>query len=161
MTTSIRNQFLMMLAIISLIACGFQLRGGIEANFDSISINGGSAGFVKQLKKRLRQSSIAVLPTDGEVKLEIVDDLLNKRILSLNSDGRISEYELNYKVSYRVKGKNDSEWGQLINNEVRRQYTYDDENVVAKALEEEKLINGMRDELIRTITAQISLQKVS
>jgi LPS-assembly lipoprotein len=160
MTTSIRNQFLMMLAIISLIACGFQLRGGIEANFDSISINGGSAGFVKQLKKRLRQSSIAVLPTDGEVKLEIVDDLLNKRILSLNSDGRISEYELNYKVSYRVKGKNDSEWGQLINNEVRRQYTYDDENVVAKALEEEKLINGMRDELIRTITAQISLQKV-
>ena len=160
MTTSIRNQFLMTLAIISLIACGFQLRGGIEANFDSISINGGSAGFVKQLKKRLRQSSIAVLPTDGEVKLEIVDDLLNKRILSLNSDGRISEYELNYKVSYRVKGKNDSEWGQLINNEVRRQYTYDDENVVAKALEEEKLINGMRDELIRTITAQISLQKV-
>ena len=150
----------MMLAMISLIACGFQLRGGIEANFDSISINGGSAGFVKQLKKRLRQSSIAVLPTDGEVKLEIVDDLLNKRILSLNSDGRISEYELNYKVSYRVKGKNDSEWGQLINNEVRRQYTYDDENVVAKALEEEKLINGMRDELIRTITAQISLQKV-
>ena len=160
MTTSIRNQFLMMLAIISLIACGFQLRGGIEANFDSISINGGSAGLVKQLKKRLRQSSIAVLPTDGEVKLEIVDDLLNKRILSLNSDGRISEYELNYKVSYRVKGKNDSEWGQLINNEVRRQYTYDDENIVAKALEEEKLINGMRDELIRTITAQISLQKV-
>ena len=160
MTTSIRNQFLMTLAMISLIACGFQLRGGIEANFDSISINGGSAGFVKQLKKRLRQSSITVLPTDGEVKLEIVDDLLNKRILSLNSDGRISEYELNYKVSYRIKGQNDSEWGQVISNEVRRQYTYDDENVVAKALEEEKLINGMRDELIRTITAQISLQKV-
>ena len=160
MTTSIRNQFLMILSIISLIACGFQLRGGIEANFDSISIDGGSAGFVKQLKKRLRQSSIVVLPSGGEVKLEIVDDLLNKRILSLNSDGRISEYELNYKVSFRVKGQNDSEWGQLINNEVRRQYTYDDENVVAKALEEEKLINGMRDELIRTITAQISLQKV-
>ena len=53
MTTSIRNQFLMILSIISLIACGFQLRGGIEANFDSISIDGGSAGFVKQLKKRL------------------------------------------------------------------------------------------------------------
>ena len=160
MTTSIRNQFLMILAIISLIACGFQLRGGIEANFDSISIDGGSAGFVKQLKKRFRQSSIVVLPNGGDVKLQIVDDLLDKRILSLNSDGRISEYELNYKVSYRVKGQNDSEWGQLINNEVRRQYTYDDENVVAKALEEEKLINGMRDELIRTITAQISLQKV-
>ena len=88
MTTSIRNQFLMMLAMISLIACGFQLRGGIEANFDSISINGGSTEFVEQLKKRLRQSSIAVLPTGGEVKLEILDDLLNKRILSLNSPAR-------------------------------------------------------------------------
>tara|TARA_B100000035_G_scaffold210907_1_gene180602 strand:- start:65876 stop:66358 length:483 start_codon:yes stop_codon:yes gene_type:complete len=160
MTTSIKNYFLITLTMILLIACGFQLRGSIEANFDSISINGGSAGFVKQLKKRLRQSSIAVLSTGGEVELEIIDDLLNKRILSLNSDGRVSEYELNYKVSYRVKGQSDTEWGQLISNEVRRQYTYDDENVVAKALEEEKLINGMRDELIRTITAQISLQKV-
>ena len=150
----------MLLSIICLIACGFQLRGAIEANFDSISIKGGSNGFVNQLKKRLRQSSIEVLSSGGEVQLEIVDDLLNKRILSLNSDGRVSEYELNYKISYRVKGQNDSEWGQLINNEVRRQYTYDDENVVAKALEEEKLINGMQDELIRTITAQISLQKV-
>lgn len=160
MITSIKNQFLMLLTIISLIACGFQLRGGIEANFDSISINGGSSEFVKQLKKRLKQSSIAVLPNGGEVELEIVNDLLNKRILSLNADGRVSEYELNYKISYRVKGQNEPEWGPLINNEVRRQYTYDDENVVAKALEEEKLINGMRDDLIQTITAQISLKKV-
>ena len=46
MTTSIRNQFLMTLAIISLIACGFQLRGGIKANFDSISIDGGSLSLI-------------------------------------------------------------------------------------------------------------------
>ena len=80
--------------------------------------------------------------------------------MSLNSSGRVSEYELNYKIAYRVKGSSDDEWSQLITNEVRRQYTYDDENIVAKTLEEEKLINGMQDELIRTITAQISLYKV-
>tara|TARA_B100001057_G_C22817190_1_gene937935 strand:- start:189 stop:668 length:480 start_codon:yes stop_codon:yes gene_type:complete len=159
MTTSIRNQFLMMLAIISLIACGFHLRTGIEG-FESITIKGGSASFVKQLKKRLRQSSIEVLATGGEVTLEIVKDSLDKRILSLNSSGRVSEYELNYSISYRIKNQNNADWGQLISNEIRRQYTYDDENVIAKTLEEENLINGMQDELIRTITAQISLQKV-
>ena len=149
----------MMLAIISLIACGFNLRTGIEG-FESITINGGSASFVKQLKKRLRQSSIEVLGSGGEVTLEIVKDSLDKRILSLNSSGRVSEYELNYSISYRIKNQNKADWGQLISNEIRRQYTYDDENVIAKTLEEENLINGMQDELIRTITAQISLQKI-
>ena len=147
-----------MLSIICLIACGFHLRAGIDG-FDSITIKGGSASFVKQLKKRLRQSSIEVLGSGGEITLEIVKDSLDKRILSLNSSGRVSEYELNYSISYRIKNQNKADWGQLINNEIRRQYTYDDENVIAKTLEEENLINGMQDELIRTITAQISLQK--
>tara|TARA_B110000444_G_C18408660_1_gene396998 strand:+ start:102 stop:584 length:483 start_codon:yes stop_codon:yes gene_type:complete len=160
MISSTKNNIVMALSIFLLIACGFQLRGGIEANFDSISINGGSASFVKQLKKRLKQSSIEVVNSEGEIVLEIISDALDKRILSLNSSGRVSEYELNYKIAYRVKGSSDDEWSQLITNEVRRQYTYDDENIVAKTLEEEKLINGMQDELIRTITAQISLYKV-
>lgn len=159
MTTSIKNQLLLILSIIFLVACGFHLRAGIEG-FDSITINGGSASFVKQLKKRLRQSSIEILGSGGEVTLEIVKDSLDKRILSLNSSGRVSEYELNYSISYRFKNQKNADWGQLINNEVRRQYTFDDENVIAKTLEEEKLINGMQDELIRSISAQISLQKV-
>ena len=158
MISSTKNNIVMALSIFLLIACGFQLRGGIEANFDSISINGGSASFVKQLKKRLKQSSIEVVNSEGEIVLEIISDALDKRILSLNSSGRVSEYELNYKIAYRVKGGSDDAWSQLITNEVRRQYTY--ENIVAKTLEEEKLINGMQDELIRTITAQISLYKV-
>ena len=160
MIISIKNNILITLLICLLIGCGFQLRGAIEANFDSISINGGSEGFVKQLKKRLRQSSIEVRASGGEIILEITEDKLEKRILSLNSSGRVSEYELKYIIAYRIKSEKEAEWGQLINSEVRRQYTFDDENVVAKALEEENLIKGMQDELIRTMTAQISLQVI-
>ena len=36
---------------------------------------------------------------------------------------------------------------------------FDNENIVAKELEEKRLIRGMKDELIRTMATQISLQK--
>ena len=40
----------------SIISCGYQLRNAPEINFDSISINGGSSGFIKILKKKFKQS---------------------------------------------------------------------------------------------------------
>ena len=46
--------FLKELAILGLIlmisGCGFQLRGDIKANFDSISISGGTSSFNKTLQ---------------------------------------------------------------------------------------------------------------
>ena len=158
MTSSARNNLLVLLATLLLIACGFQLRGLIEANFNSITISGGSNDFVKQLNKRFKQAGVKIVPTGGEVKVEILKNELKKNILSLNSSGLVSEYELIYAVIYRVQSIKDEKWSEPITLDQTRQYTYDDENIVAKELEESRLVTGMKDELIRSMAAQISLQ---
>lgn len=159
MNSSVRNNLFVLFATLLLIACGFQLRGVIEANFNSISISGGSSDFGKQLSKRFKQSGVKVFPADAEMAIEILSDGLQKNILSINSSGLVSEYELIYTVTYRVKNINSTEWSTPITLDLNRQYTFDNENIVAKELEEKRLVRGMKDELIRTMATQISLQK--
>ena len=158
MIRTLKSNVLIILSIFTLIACGFQLRGSIEANFDSIQIKGGSAKFLAQLKKRVKQSGINIVNSNGEITLEILEDKIDKSILSLNSSGRVSEYELLYKMTFRFKNQTNKQWGEPISMDLRREYTYDDENIIAKDLEEKQLISGMQDELIRAITAQINTQ---
>lgn len=137
-----------------MIACGFQLRGTIDANFKSLSVYGGSEGLSKHLKKRFKQSGIEINTQNPERILEIISDRLDKRILSLSSTGSVQEYELDYEVKYRFKTPQ-TEWSEQLSIKLTRTYTYDDEKRVAKELEEKNLIDGMRDEVVRSIVNQM------
>ena len=155
MTHKIRFLSLIFLSFI-IVACGFQLRGSIDADFNSIHVYGGSEGLNKHLIKRFKQAGIKIEIKNPEKTLEILNDRLDKRILSLNSSGSVKEYELIYQVFYRFKSLNDS-WSNEITKEVIRDYTYDDNDRVAKELEEKNLVQGMRDEIVRSIVSQISV----
>ena len=139
-----------------IVACGFQLRGSIDLDFKSIQINGGSSGLNKFLVKKFKQNGIVIETKNPERTLEILDDHLDKRILSLSRSGSVKEYELIYRVSYRFKIQN-NEWSDKINKDVTRDYTYDDNNRVAKELEEKNLVQGMMDEIVRSMVSQISV----
>ena len=141
-----------------LLACGFQLRGTIDADFNSIYIYGGSEGLNKHLIKRFKQAGIKIQIENPEKTLEVLNDRLDKRILSLNSSGSVKEFELIYQVSYRYKSFNNA-WSDEIKKEVVRDYTYDDNDRVAKELEEKNLVQGMRDEIVRSIVSQISVSE--
>ena len=157
MTLKVRFLSLIFLSFI-LAACGFNLRGSIDADFKSIAIYGGSEGMNKHLTKIFKQNGIKIDLTNPEKTLEILNDRLDKRILSLSSSGSVKEYELHYSVTYRFKSS-ESTWSNHINKEVIRDYTYDDNDRVAKELEEKNLVQGMRDEIVRSIVSQISVSK--
>jgi LPS-assembly lipoprotein len=148
------------LALILIIsACGFQLRGDIQANFDSISISGGTTKFNKTLKRKFRQAGIAIKnPSEAEKIVEIIKNNFTKTILTLTGSGTVSEYQLDYEVTYRFKNKN-TQWNDPIKIDATRIYTYDDSNILAKDAEESRLVSGMEDQLIRTMAIQISLAK--
>ena len=141
-----------------IVACGFQLRGSIEAEFETIHVYGGSEGLNKHLIKRFKQSGIKIVTKDPEKTLEILNDRLDKRILSLSSSGSVKEYELTYLVTYRFKSL-ESSWSQEIKKEITRDYTYDDNDRVAKELEEKNIVQQMRDEIVKSIVSQISVTR--
>ena len=155
--------FLKKLSIFGLIliisACGFQLRGDINANFDSISIAGGTSSFNKTLQRKFRQAGITITSaSDAEKIVEIIKNNFTKTILTLTGTGAVSEYQLDYIVTYRFKSK-DGSWNLPVTIETSRTYTYDDSDILAKDEEEKRLVSGMEDQLIKTMATQISLSK--
>ena len=155
--------FLKKLSILGLIlfisACGFQLRGDIQANFDSISISGGTSGFNKTLQRKFRQAGITIASaSEAEKIVEIIENKFTKTILTLTGTGAVSEYQLDYEVTYRFKSK-DGPWNLPVTIEATRTYTYDDSDILAKDEEEKRLVSGMEDQLIKTMATQISLSK--
>ena len=155
--------FLKKLSILGLIlfisACGFQLRGDIQANFDSISISGGTSGFNKTLQRKFRQAGITIKSaSEAEKIVQIIKNDFDKTILTLTGTGLVSEYQLDYTVSYRFKSK-DGPWNQPLTIKASRTYTYDDSDILAKDEEEKRLVSGMEDQLIKTMATQISLSK--
>tara|TARA_B100000768_G_scaffold146864_1_gene140123 strand:+ start:336 stop:815 length:480 start_codon:yes stop_codon:yes gene_type:complete len=155
--------FLKELSILGLIfmisACGFQLRGNIQANFDSISISGGTPSFNKTLQRKFRQAGISIKSSaEAEKIVEIIVNKFTKTILTLTGTGLVSEYQLDYDVTYRFKNK-DGAWNLPVTIEASRTYTYDDSDILAKDEEEKRLISGMEDQLIKTMATQISLSK--
>ena len=155
--------FLKELSILGLIliisACGFQLRGDIQANFDSISISGGTSSFNKTLQRKFRQAGITITnASEAEKIVEIIENKFTKTILTLTGTGAVSEYQLDYEVTYRFKSK-DGPWRLPVTIEATRNYTYDDSDILAKDEEEKRLVTGMEDQLIKTMATQISLSK--
>tara|TARA_B100000767_G_C19752025_1_gene531248 strand:+ start:438 stop:914 length:477 start_codon:yes stop_codon:yes gene_type:complete len=151
--------FIAILISTLLSACGFQLRGSFESNFDSIYISGGTKDFTKILKKRVKQAGIKIKSSsEAERSVEIISDTFTKNILSIGGDGKVREYEVKYQVSYRFKSQ-DGEWSKPIDLEVMREYAYDDDDLLAKGAEEATLLKGMKDQIIRTMVSQISLIK--
>ena len=155
--------FLKKLSILGLIliisACGFQLRGDINANFDSISISGGTSSFNKTLQRKFRQAGITIKSiSEAEKNVEIIKNNFTKTILTLTGTGAVSEYQLDYIVTYRFKSR-DGSWNLPVTIETSRTYTYDDSDILAKDEEEKRLVSGMEDQLIKTMATQISLSK--
>ena len=149
---------LSLLLLVNITSCGYQFRGATDVNFVSISIDGGSPSFLKILKKQFKQSGVKVQERNSEKTLEITNDTFSKKILSLSAAGKVREYQINYKISFRFKSQ-DGEWSNSIDLEANRDFTYDDKNIIAKTEEESRLIKGMQEQLIRTIVNQISVRK--
>ena len=155
--------FLKKLSILGLIlvisACSFQLRGNIQANFDSISISGGTSSFNKTLQRKFRKAGITIKSaSEAEKIVQIIKNDFDKTILTLTGTGLVSEYQLDYTVSYRFKSK-DGPWNLPLTIEASRTYTYDDSDILAKDEEEKRLLSGMEDQIIKTMATQISLSK--
>jgi LPS-assembly lipoprotein len=147
----------LLLCVLSLAACGFHLRGVANVPFESAYI-GGSASIMGDLKKSLASNGVKILPTEenAQVSVELLSESNDKRILSLSGGGKVREYELVYILSYRMRDASTPEWGPEQRVEIRRDFSYDDSQLLAKSFEEARLQNDMRAEVVREVIRRLS-----
>jgi len=145
----------------SLIACGFHMRGAADVPFNSIYIQGSTIVISKALKKNLTLNSVKVLDSadSAELLLEIVGEESEKRILSLAGTGKVNEFELYYRVHYRTKLAGEALWSQVQTVEARRDYSYDDTQLLAKQGEEKRLNEDMQSSVVNSLVRRLSALK--
>ena len=95
----------------------------------------------------------------AELQLELIGEENEKRILSLAGTGTVNEYELFYRVHYRTKLLGQATWSQVNTIESRRDYTFDNANLLAKNTEELKLNQGMEKDVTIGVMRRLSVLK--
>ncbi len=156
---AMHKKFITLLALLMITSCGFHLRGMTEISFKTVSLEGKELSFTKNLKKTLASNKVAiVLPTENpELRVELLSEESEKRILSLSGQGLVREFEIFYRVRYRVKTVDSETWSQENILETRRDFTYSDSNLIGKEEEERQLNESMRNEAITNLFNQIQL----
>ncbi len=144
-----------------LVACGFQLRGMTAVSFTSIHLQGQTLSISKALRSNLEANNIKILATadNAELLLEFTGEDSEKRILSLSGGGVVREYELFYRVRYRLRGADDELWSPEQTLEARRDFSYSDAALLAKQNEETQLYENMRSDVTNNLMRRLSRYK--
>ena len=149
--------------VISLAACGFHLRGDTIMPFKTLYIEAVNpmSPMVTELKRNLQASHVKVVDTAklAEVVLSIVSEQPEKQILTLDGSGRVSEYQLRYRVSLRVYDNEQREWLPVVELMLSRDFSYDDTQILAKQSEEVTLYQSMRADMAQQIMRRLSHAK--
>ena len=146
-------------------ACGFQLRGQASLPFETIYISfpvGHPIGTdLKRLIKAGTNTRVVDKAKGAQTTLEIISVVNDKQIMSVSGGGRVREFELRYRVSFRLF---DAKGVDLIpTNEIalRRILPYTDAQVVAKEGEEAMLVKEMQTDSAQQILRRLEAVKVA
>ena len=157
----IQKKLIAILLLIVITSCGFHLRGMTEISYKTISLEGKELSLTKNLKKILNTNKVAIVSSteNPELRIEFLSEESEKRILSLSGQGLVREFEIFYRVRYRIKASDSEIWGQENIIETRKDFTYSDSNLIGKEEEERQLNEAMRNEAITNLFNQIQVIK--
>lgn len=145
-------RFISLALVLMLAACGFNLRGNAALPFESLYIEGGQ-DIVVDLQRAIRPTATKVMANakDAQATLQILSEEREKRILSLDSAGRVSEFRLLYRVSFRVLDNKARPLMGAQQIELRRDITFNDSQTLAKESEEALLYRDMQIDAVQQI----------
>ena len=143
--------------------CGFHIRGDTSLPFRTLAIVGGeNSSLVVDLKRTLRGNArvgIVDKPEQAEAVLYILLNQNDKSILTLSGGGRVRELQLTQKVMFRVADPNGNEWMPTSEISVRRDFSFNDSQALAKEGEERLLLADMQADAVQQLLRRLSAVK--
>jgi len=142
-----------------LAGCGFKLRGTAEVPFQTLYIPGATGGIALDLKRNIQAGTPARVvddPKQADAILEFSEESRQKDILSLTGTGRVREFQLRYRVGFRV---HDGRGGQFVPQstiQLTRDVTFNDAEVLAKEAEEQLLFRDMQTDMVQQIMRRLA-----
>ena len=162
MTTSLMKNIhisLILLLAVTLASCGFQLKqsAAIPASFGPVSIAGINqySDLYKTIKTALKQSDIQISES-GNHHISISNVTKDRRVLSVDTFGKVAEYELFKSFSFSVS---DNAGNKVIESQTlatQVSYTVSSTDILAKNQEEDDLNRRMEEKLVDQMLRYIS-----
>jgi len=147
----------------SLAHCGFHVRGDTQLPFRTLAIVGGeNSSLVVDLKRTLRGNAKVTIvdkPEQAEAVLYILNNQNDKSILTLSGGGRVREFQLTQKVMFRVADVSGAEWMPASEIAVRRDFSFNDSQALAKEGEERLLVADMQADAVQQLLRRLSAAK--
>ncbi len=154
------RRLLAIFLLLTLASCGFHLRGEQKLPFESIAISPEESQLALALTRLIREGSearVAGAPDKVSYRLQILSEVNDRIILSLDATGQVREYQLRYKVAFRLldpKGEVVIPRSELF---LTRLMSYDISEILAKESEASLLYRNMRqdaaDQIVRRLAA--------
>ncbi|MDP5141839.1 LPS assembly lipoprotein LptE [Rheinheimera baltica] len=147
-----------LLSSMLLSSCGFHLRGDLPlSHFPAMHVQSQRhSELASLLSTRLEQNNVQLLKSyqQSAPVLQLIDDTLERRTLSLFPNGQVAEYELIYRVRYALTMPEGEP--QNYQFELFRDYQDDPNQALAKAKELELMLGELRQQAANRIMRQLS-----
>jgi len=161
-----RRTLLTLAAAAMLSACGFQLRGSngqTALPFKTILVGfPETSSLGTELKRHIRASGDTEVVTDPQAAqaiLDVLSETREKAVLSLNTQGRVREYTLYYKLRFRVRDNKNNELLPPTDIILKRDISFNESQVMAKESEEALLYRDMQSDLVQQMLRRLQALK--
>jgi len=153
---------LSILAAASLLAgCGFQLRNEAQLPFAAAYVDAPAGSALGEgLRQSLRnQKKLASMREGAPVRIKLSPETRGKNILSLSGSGKVREYRLEYQVDMTVFDAAGAELAAPSQIHLTREFSYNDDQVLAKESEEAALNRSLEQDALRQVLRRLSYIK--
>lgn len=148
---------------LALAGCGFHLRGQATLPFNTLHVQAAPLSpFALQLKRAVQSGSSTKIidrPEQAEAILQILQELQEKEILSLGAGGRVREFQLRYRVQFRLTDEKNREHIPATEIILKRDYSFNDDQVLSKESEEALLYRDMRADAVYQMVRRLQAAK--
>lgn len=144
-------------------ACGFQLRGAQPLPFSSLYVPAETWETGALLKRNIRalgSTQLVETPQEAQAVFTLIGEAREKNILSLSGTGRVREFQLRYRLAFRVHDLKGKEFIAPTEIVLVRDISFSDERVLAKEQEETLLYRDMQNDMVQQLLRRMAAAKV-
>ncbi len=146
----------------SSISCGFRLRGAIDIppELKEARIEGAAefSALYLEFKKVLTRAGTRLIRAKESATSSIIirGEAFKRRVLTLDAQGRVAEYELNYRFYFKIITAENVELVPEQKIDITRDYRFDPDSVLAKDAEEAQIRKEMVSFSVRQAMRRIN-----
>jgi LPS-assembly lipoprotein len=157
-----RRKFVLTPILLLVTGCGFRLRGTAEVPFETLYLPGATSGIALDLKRYIQAGTNARVVDDAakaDAIMQFTEEGRLKEVLSLTGTGKVREFQLRYRVGFRVHDGKGTDFVPQSVIQLTRDVTFNDTEILAKEQEEQILFRDMQTDMVQQILRRLAAAK--